>query len=1477
MANLVSPRRAAFLVFGLGLVLTAVAVAWLSRYHSTLIEQRFADLSEATAENIVARMQKYELGVRGAGGAVVMAGPDRVTWSGFQNYAGARNFDREFPGARGFGFVRRVAAADEAAFVAAARRDGKPDFSVRQLTPHNGERNVIQYAAPLERNAQAIGLDIASEPRRWAAAERSMHSGVAVLSAPITLVQAIGKSKQSFLLMHPTYRPGMPLTTPVQREAAAFGWTYAALVTDEILGAGGNRSAEYGVVLRDLSEDGGTEPFFVSLNAELARLPGLVQRNEIRIFGRVWEAEFTATPQFVAGLNLIDPRIIVAGGVLLALLAALLALSNAENAARAAAIRIAQAHHAAIVDASSDAIIGTSIEGRIVSWNPAAQRIFGHAPAEMLGLRLDALAPGHNPVPCDAGLALRVGRGETIDPFDAVRLRRDGSEVDVSITAYPLTNDTGDVVGMGLTIRDISDRKSVERRMLQITDELERKVVERTTGLEEARRDLRTILDALPSKIGYLDRNRCNRFSNLAYQSWAGIDADQLMGLPMREVLDEDLYARSLPYAEAALRGEPQTFESRFPAADGQRGLHLLTHYLPDVVDGEVRGFYVLMHDVTELEESRQRAASALRETEMLLGMVHQHAIVSEADCSGRITDANDAFCRMSGYRRDELLGLSHSVVKSEVHGVAFWDELWQTIASGRAWRGEICNRAKDGSLYWVDSIIAPFVGDDGRVKKYISIRFDITDRKRAELELQNTASMLRIVLEAPTEVGIIAVDPEGLVTIFNTGAERLLGYSQAEATGRLRALDFHDPEELHQRAAQLSAETGRRVGRRMSLVDPSALNRPHEWTYLRKDAGRVSVSLTVTALHNEQGECFGYLGVAHDVTRQKQYEASLHEAVRLAEQANQAKSQFLANMSHEIRTPMNGVIGLTYLLGQTTLDAQQTDFLDKIKLTSKSLLGVINDVLDISKIEAGELTVACDPFCPRELLTCLADVMRLQTNDKHIELVLELPALLPPALLGDAMRLNQILTNLLSNAIKFTQVGNVRLIVLDLDAEGPRTTLRFEVHDTGIGISPQDARHLFQPFSQADASITRRFGGTGLGLSIVKRLVEMMGGRVGLESTPGRGSQFWVELSFDPSEAVVVPGPVASPTDADGPALAGVRVLVVDDNQINLQVARRILTLHGAQISLATNGQEAVDLLRLRPDDFDVVLMDIHMPVLDGLSATRLIRKEPALGQLPVIALTAGALSSQRDDAIAAGMNDFVMKPFEPPALIACIDRHVRASNTAVRRPQAPASTIDPTSTADWPELEGIETVDARRLLVGDLALFRELVTHLLNEYDPLPVPDLTADTDALLALSRTLHKLRGGAGSLGAKGIHALAREAEIACGLGDRDRAQQLIHELNAQLQRLRHSAGDWLAARTTVPANAKLAQGAPVPPAALARLMGLLEQQNLDAIEQFDALAAGLQHTLGRERFERARAHVENLRFGHAASELADAAH
>lgn len=306
---------------------------------------------------------------------------------------------------------------------------------------------------------------------------------------------------------------------------------------------------------------------------------------------------------------------------------------------------------------------------------------------------------------------------------------------------------------MGLTIRDISDRKSVERRMLQITDELERKVVERTTGLEEARRDLRTILDALPSKIGYLDRNRCNRFSNLAYQSWAGIDADQLMGLPMREVLDEDLYARSLPYAEAALRGEPQTFESRFPAADGQRGLHLLTHYLPDVVDGEVRGFYVLMHDVTELEESRQRAASALRETEMLLGMVHQHAIVSEADCSGRITDANDAFCRMSGYRRDELLGLSHSVVKSEVHGVAFWDELWQTIASGRAWRGEICNRAKDGSLYWVDSIIAPFVGDDGRVKKYISIRFDITDRKRAELELQNTASMLRIVLEAPTEV----------------------------------------------------------------------------------------------------------------------------------------------------------------------------------------------------------------------------------------------------------------------------------------------------------------------------------------------------------------------------------------------------------------------------------------------------------------------------------------------------------------------------------------------------------------------------------------------------------------------------------------------------------------------------------------------------------------------------------------------------
>jgi CheY-like chemotaxis protein len=345
-------------------------------------------------------------------------------------------------------------------------------------------------------------------------------------------------------------------------------------------------------------------------------------------------------------------------------------------------------------------------------------------------------------------------------------------------------------------------------------------------------------------------------------------------------------------------------------------------------------------------------------------------------------------------------------------------------------------------------------------------------------------------------------------------------------------------------------------------------------------------------------------------------------------------------------------------------LHSEQAAFVSKIHIANKSLLALVNDILDFSKIEAGELTTERADFDLRSLLGQVRDVVSVQADTKAITFDIEAPDDLPTTLVGDVTRLNQILTNLLSNAVKFTERGRVALRVSEQSVTATTTMLRFAVEDSGIGMSPAVQARLFAPFAQADASTTRRFGGTGLGLSIVKRLAVLMGGDVELSSTEGVGSEFSVTLPFGLGRAAVREPSQPVPAAARS-ALRGVRVLVADDSEINLIVARKILELQGASVALARNGAEAVERLKAGPDAFDVVLMDLQMPVLDGYDATRRIRSELSLTRLPIIALTADARSSERLRTEAAGMNDFMSKPFEVDTLIRAIRRLLRQSTT--------------------------------------------------------------------------------------------------------------------------------------------------------------------------------------------------------------------
>jgi signal transduction histidine kinase len=357
--------------------------------------------------------------------------------------------------------------------------------------------------------------------------------------------------------------------------------------------------------------------------------------------------------------------------------------------------------------------------------------------------------------------------------------------------------------------------------------------------------------------------------------------------------------------------------------------------------------------------------------------------------------------------------------------------------------------------------------------------------------------------------------------------------------------------------------------------------------------------------------------GTQLDISASKAIEHDLRAAKRAAEAASQSKSAFLANMSHEIRTPLNAVLGVAHLLADSALDADQRALLDKARTAGRALLGIVNDVLDLAKIEAGEMHLNDEPFALRDLLREVESVYAVQAGDKGLALLLHIDEQLPPALMGDAPRLRQVLVNLVGNALKFTHAGAVHITAtLGGSAAAPRVCLA--VRDSGIGITPEQLTRLFQPFSQADETTTRRFGGTGLGLSIVHRLVALMQGAVDVQSTPGQGSEFRVDIPLRAADPARLPAPASAPPPAQG--LAGLRVLLVDDSEVNLEIARRMIEREGARVHTCSDGAQALAWLYRAPAAVDVVLMDVQMPVMDGLDATRRLRADAAFARLPVI-----------------------------------------------------------------------------------------------------------------------------------------------------------------------------------------------------------------------------------------------------------------
>ncbi|MEO5377104.1 MAG: CHASE domain-containing protein [Magnetococcus sp. DMHC-6] len=1230
-----------WLVLITGLTITYFLYQFTRKNSDEDLHKNFQYQTQEITMRIQKRMENYEQILRGVRG--LFKASHRVERAEFRNFVASLQLEEYAQGIQGIGFSLIVPPQEKEQHITAIRQEGFPLYTIRP----EGERELytsIVYLEPFShRNLKAFGYDMYSEPVRRAAMERARDLGLAALSGKVRLVQEDQYHVQAGVLLYvPIYRNNAPHETLEERRANIVGWAYSPFrMEDLMLGILGSHPANFNIKIFD-DDDMQPEAFMFDSNdttaPEQATPPQYRVKRLLEIAGHTWTILIDSTPSFESQIDSEKSRMFLYTGLLLSIILSWLiwllihGRKQAIQMARQMNIELQESRFRwkFAIEGSGDGLWDWDIRSGTVFFSQRWKEMLGFEDHEIENNfkeweeRVHPEDKEHTMVARQAHLD-----GQSPTYINEHRIySKDGSIKWILDRGMVVSRtSTGEPLRMIGTHSDITERKRIE---LALQDELRKN------------RWFTEIMDDMDAYIYIKDRDLRYTYANRLTLKLFQCSADELLGKDAEHFFSSKEALDHLKSVDRRIleTGVPNRREMTItPITTGEMRSYLEAKRPIYDADGNIWGVSGISTDITE----QKCIEAALRESEQRLWEIATTLAegLYVVDINGLINFINPTALHMLGWSEREVMGkeshllFHHSypdgspypanvcALKTVLHHdkmiSQFEDWFWH----------------RDGRCFPVSVISSSIIRKEKVCGAVVAFR-DITERMLAEEALRKSTGFLEKLFDT-THLSIAFLDRDCNFIRVNQ--------SYADSCGL--AADFfpgknHFALYPHQENEAIFRQTIA-TGEMFSITaQPFKFSNHPKWEVTYWD-------WTLYPIKDQHGMVEWLIFVQRDVTSHKQAELELLQAKEQADQAAQVKSEFLAAMSHEIRTPMNVVLGMSELLLETDLNPMQRHFTEIMHNSGKALLGVINDVLDFSRLEAGRLTLSEVAFSPRQVVEETTHLMHIAAEEKGVIMEDWVSADIPKAILGDDGRLRQILINLLSNAIKFTHQGRIN-VQLTMDPAKAKTALLFCISDTGIGIDQTQIDNIFEQFTQANTGITRRYGGSGLGLTISRTLVEMMGGRIWVESQLGQGSQFFFTL---PVRLAQEPAKLSTEL-SQTIHTKNLRILLAEDVEENQMLFEAYLMYTSHQLLIAKDGEEAVALVQ--QNRFDVIFMDVQMPKLDGYSATHQIRQweyETGRSPVPIIALSAHALVQEIQRSKEAGCDQYLTKPINKKKLL--------------------------------------------------------------------------------------------------------------------------------------------------------------------------------------------------------------------------------